>query len=155
MLAFIVTFVLISLPFAITFLVPFVIQCLGRPVGWYLRRASEGRRHQLMAQMDLDSSDARGWSRASKEGGKPDLLQGSESWDGLVGFLHPFWWVAECCWDMGVVRTDCLIVTLAGVVKEFFGKPSETRKESIRERSALFTRVIMKLARLRCCHSSK
>ncbi|KAI9848191.1 MAG: asparagine-linked glycosylation protein [Sclerophora amabilis] len=86
------------------FVAPFLINSLGRALGWYLRRRTRDRRAQILARVGADrtvraeqdqeaaKSDEDGWEKVesyatgtAKNGGKAD-----EDWEGIVGFFHPF-----------------------------------------------------------------
>jgi alpha-1,2-mannosyltransferase len=96
--------VLSTLPLLTYLLGPKIIAAASRPVGWYLRRKTAGRRAQILERVEdeekalaedqsvkKDSDDE--WENvesyaagSAKNGEKAD-----KEWDGVVGFFHPFW----------------------------------------------------------------
>lgn len=78
---------------------------VGSALGWYLRRASSGRRAHLVSLMQMDQEkqkDERLWVGKPRDSGDEKkkaraAASGSEKpgadWRGVVGFFHPFWYV--------------------------------------------------------------
>lgn len=78
---------------------------VGSALGWYLRRASSGRRAHLVNLMRMDQEkqrDERLWVGKPRENADEKresraAQSGSEKpgadWRGVVGFFHPFWYV--------------------------------------------------------------
>lgn len=79
---------------------------VGGALGWYLRRASSGRRAHLIGLKQHDQEIARdkrlqmGMSKG--EAGEKPVSQAPDGaaetkpdadWAGVVGFFHPFWYV--------------------------------------------------------------
>ncbi|SPO03956.1 probable GDP-Man:Man(3)GlcNAc(2)-PP-Dol alpha-1,2-mannosyltransferase [Cephalotrichum gorgonifer] len=80
---------------------PILSRIVGGTLGWYLKRASSGRRAHLLSLMKLDQERFRDERlRIRKPGDKDDKLanvdpgsasaNAGEGWCGVVGFLHPF-----------------------------------------------------------------
>lgn len=86
---------------------PFLVRGLGRTIGWFLHRKTIARRELIAARVrveenDLKSKGARSgssedndWERVESYGASIPGTEDKENgqWDGIVGFLHPFWWV--------------------------------------------------------------
>ncbi|KAL2112637.1 hypothetical protein VUR80DRAFT_6913 [Thermomyces stellatus] len=91
---------------AISLLSPLAVvvfgQVVGGALGWYLKRASSGRRAHLVGLMQMDQEkqrDERLWvGKPRDDDGKKDKSRAAESgaekpgaeWTGVVGFFHPF-----------------------------------------------------------------
>ena len=89
-------------------LLPLCWRAFGALLGWYLRKRTEGRRCHILEVVEADEKKFReerrnstssgeggedGWEKVdadvvgtAKNGDKYD-----DSWDGIVGFFHPFW----------------------------------------------------------------
>jgi alpha-1,2-mannosyltransferase len=97
-MALFATFVLTS-PLILLFIVPF----LGSGVGWLLRRKTDGRRIHLV---NLMNEEHRKYleKRPESNSTTPDRLdakgelQGTQDWEGVVGFFHPFWYDSPSQW---------------------------------------------------------
>ncbi|KAI6781744.1 GDP-Man:Man(3)GlcNAc(2)-PP-Dol alpha-1 [Emericellopsis cladophorae] len=82
-------------PFLLAMAVPRLLQLLGRSLGWYLRKKTEGRRSLLISLMNEEASMSQDknletkstssgeWQKVQKQDVDPD-------WAGIVGFFHPF-----------------------------------------------------------------
>jgi hypothetical protein len=93
-----------GVPWLLVVLAPIGIRAAGRLLGWYLLRKTDGRRHQILERVEDEQKALDTHSNIS--GGSDDEWQKVEScavgtatngeeankeWDGIVGFLHPFW----------------------------------------------------------------
>jgi alpha-1,2-mannosyltransferase len=88
---------------------PLLWRVLGSFLGWYLRKKTDGRRCHILELVEADEKAYQEESRkrsgndggengglekvdASTLGAVRDGAQGDDdSWDGIVGFFHPFW----------------------------------------------------------------
>lgn len=101
-------------PFALIILGPVLVGLVGRCLGWVLLKKTEGRRALLVGLMNEDnkksidqsadntsaaSSSSEEWEKVQPPGtkakGSSDSKQ--QDWDGIIGFFHPFWYVATAC----------------------------------------------------------
>ncbi|KAJ2893554.1 GDP-Man:Man(3)GlcNAc(2)-PP-Dol alpha-1,2-mannosyltransferase [Zalerion maritima] len=101
---FVVASLAILAPFAIHSAVPAFLRVLGRLFGWYLRKKSEGRKHQIINSMleedseektnrgngSLATSPIQEFNTVEGEPAVRRLPANNSDWDGVVGFLHPF-----------------------------------------------------------------
>ena len=76
----------------------------GRTAGWHLKRKANDRRRSILAKIRSEEEDYREKERISVKSEDPDWVeveshpggsatnggQAPESWEGIVGFLHPF-----------------------------------------------------------------
>lgn len=105
-----------AMPLVIFFFLPWLWRAVGAGFGWYLRRKTEGRRHQVIEIMEVDErrfaqEEAPDTKRSSSDddwetvdgyttGTADNGAKGQKEWDGIVGFFHPFWfvipWGASC-----------------------------------------------------------
>ena len=100
-----------SLPLMIVLLGPKLVFWLGRIAGTYLRNKTAGRKAQILELTEKDQTE---WEEDGKDRRNSDDWEsvdayavgtakngekGEEEWDGIVGFLHPFWYVClyEVC----------------------------------------------------------
>ena len=79
-------------------LVPVLLgRVVGGALGWYLRRASSGRREHLLGFMRLDQDRYRErYGQEKLRGSDEGKTESGEDkpgadWEGVVGFFHPFW----------------------------------------------------------------
>ncbi|EJT79359.1 hypothetical protein GGTG_04443 [Gaeumannomyces tritici R3-111a-1] len=84
-----------AMPLVALFLLPWLWRAIGAGFGWYLRRKTEGRRHQVIEIMEADERDS--VSRSMQQplgpqnsGTADNGAKGEKEWDGVVGFFHPF-----------------------------------------------------------------
>lgn len=76
---------------------------VGSALGWYLRRASSGRRAHLLSLMQMDQEkqrDERLWVGKPQDNAEERERQQAAGkpgadWRGVVGFFHPFWYVVS------------------------------------------------------------
>ena len=96
-------------PLATLVLVPLLWRALGAALGWYLRKKTDGRRCHILELVEADENKYREERRGStssgegvEDGGWEKVYADSvgtagngdkrdDSWDGIVGFFHPFW----------------------------------------------------------------
>lgn len=102
----IITLTLGCIPLAIVLLGPKLVFYLGGIAGSYLRKKTAGRKAQILeltekdqAEWEEDRKDRRNsddWESvdAYAVGTAKNGEKGEEEWDGIVGFLHPFWFVS-------------------------------------------------------------
>jgi alpha-1,2-mannosyltransferase len=101
----IITLILGCLPLAIVLLGPKLIFWLGKTAGLYLTKKTAGRKAQIL---ELTEKDQVEWEEEGKDRRNSDDWEsvdayavgtakngekGEEEWDGIVGFLHPFWYL--------------------------------------------------------------
>lgn len=95
-----------AMPLVIFFFLPWLWRAVGAGFGWYLRRKTEGRRHQVIEIMEADErrfaqEEAPDAKRSSSDddwetvdgyttGTADNGAKGQKEWDGIVGFFHPF-----------------------------------------------------------------
>ncbi len=119
-LGYLVATVLIA-PVVAAFLLPWVWRALGMILGWYLRRKTEGRRAHIFEVMEADEKEFEAENRDKQRPGSDDEWEnvgsymvgsvgngekGQKDWDGIVGFFHPFWYVAGSYWHRAETQTD-------------------------------------------------
>jgi hypothetical protein len=168
-LAFVVTPLLAVAPLATLLGVPFVTRLIGGVLGWYLRRKTDGRRSHLIELMDEDDKKFREeqgsnttagldatvnadeedeWEKVDTYavGSSPNGDKEEKEWDGIVGFFHPFWWVAAApclpqAFNFSNATADFVgcAVTPAAAASGFCGPPFERRSSGGREQSASYT----------------
>jgi alpha-1,2-mannosyltransferase len=107
----IVALILGFFPLTTILLGPKLIFWVGGIAGSYLRKKTAGRKAQIL---DLTEKDQAEWEEEGKDRRNSDDWEsvdayavgtakngekGEEEWDGIVGFLHPFWyvWLGELC----------------------------------------------------------
>jgi alpha-1,2-mannosyltransferase len=108
-LAFVVVPILALTPITALLVVPMLWRAIGSMLGWYLRKKTDGRRSHILELVEADqkkyqeenksrrSSDVEdGWENVDADavGTAKNGDKGEEEWDGIVGFFHPFWYVA-------------------------------------------------------------
>lgn len=98
------TLIVAFAPLLLVFAVPRIVQLVGIAVGWTLKRKTDGRRGLLISLMDGEnkkpaeknletkSTSSGEWQAAQEADAETDKPRG---FDGIVGFFHPFWCVAE------------------------------------------------------------
>ena len=97
-LLFVFLSLLLSVLLSIIFFPKFV-RFLGQQVGHHLRRSCRTRRELLLARVatesknyDAENAEVEDWEEIAsvatdgRVGSKQD-----KNWEGIVGFLHPFW----------------------------------------------------------------
>ncbi|KAJ9149814.1 Alpha-1,2-mannosyltransferase alg-11 [Pleurostoma richardsiae] len=104
-LALVIVPMIACLPLTVLFIVPYVLRAVGRGLGWYLRRKTEGRRLRILEVMGEDEKafleskkdqdktpDEADWENieAHALGSSPNGEKAEADWDGIVGFFHPF-----------------------------------------------------------------
>lgn len=118
-----------------------LIRGAGKLFGSYLKRRTASRRHAILKRVRVEEEGVKAFYRRSQKHEDDDWEkiersgvgcstnggQADNDWEGIMGFFHPFWFVKiqksmECHTLM--VRT----VTLAAVVRESSGRPSELRR---------------------------
>ena len=90
-------------------LFPLLWRAVGASLGWYLRKKTDGRRCHILELVEADENKYREERRSStssgegvEDGGWEKVYADSvgtagngdkrdDSWDGIVGFFHPFW----------------------------------------------------------------
>lgn len=101
-LAFVVVLIS-STPFLVVFVLPRILARIGLALGWTLRKRTDGRRALLLSLMQEDDSKFRNGAKGDTEKNQSQnagagALSGidiqQKDWDGIVGFFHPFWYVA-------------------------------------------------------------
>jgi alpha-1,2-mannosyltransferase len=120
-------------PFVGIALAPTLISALCKPVGWYLRQKTAGRKEQIIERVDEDEKafeitagersggdedweNVEAYTVGSAENGK----KADAEWDGIVGFFHPFW-CALYPLRLGMMLT--LVVMLVEEENESSGLP--------------------------------
>lgn len=87
---------------------PYLLQGIGSIVGNWLRRKTAQRRAALKSKSDAEraeaeeqrksqSSEEEDWekvgpSRSGSDAETKDEIKVDKDWDGVIGFLHPFWY---------------------------------------------------------------
>ena len=98
------TLLMASLPLVFLWSLPVLIQLLGSSLGWTLRKKTDGRRAHLKALMNEDDKKyrLRNAGRESNLGEEwrnikalAEQKDTQKDWDGIIGFFHPFWYVAS------------------------------------------------------------
>ena len=101
------TFIIACFPMAAYVLGPKLLFSTGSLFGYYLRKKTAGRRAQILDLVESEEKeylaengkrrDSDDWEEveayataSSNNGEKAD-----KDWDGIVGFFHPFWYVAD------------------------------------------------------------
>lgn len=84
----------------------YLVRNAGRILGWYLRRKTLARRELILARVEAEQkaypatterpspkSEDEEWEKVPSSWSKKpqDIKQGSENWEGIIGFFHPFW----------------------------------------------------------------
>lgn len=87
-------------------LFPLIWRAVGAFLGWYLRKKTDGRRCHILELVEADEKRYREESRSSTSSGEDggwekvdtDSVGAAgngdkcdDSFDGIVGFFHPFW----------------------------------------------------------------
>jgi len=87
-------------------LFPLLSRTVGSALGWYLRTKTSGRRHHILELVERDEErhqeeakerkakeEDDGWETVDSYalGTSQNGDKGEAEWDGIVGFLHPFW----------------------------------------------------------------
>lgn len=81
---------------------------LQKAGGWYLRRKSAARRSSILARVKVEEAQMQSspsqspetddgeWEKVEKNAisSAPNGKAASKDWEGLIGFFHPFWFVA-------------------------------------------------------------
>lgn len=97
----VLTLVVAFAPLLTVFVVPRLIRAVGLFLGWTLTKKTEGRKAHLLALMDEENAKALGGEKEletnSTSSGEWQSVQDpasegkSASFDGIIGFFHPFW----------------------------------------------------------------
>jgi alpha-1,2-mannosyltransferase len=107
-MAYMVVLLLAAIPFAWLFLVPLLWRAAGLMLGWYLRRKTDGRRARVLEVIEEDEKafEQNSQGRSASDDDEWEAVEayavssanngetGEAEWDGIVGFFHPFWYVA-------------------------------------------------------------
>lgn len=87
-------------PLLVVFVGPRLARVVGLSLGWTLRKKTEGRRALLQSLMDEENKKSSEKSVETKSTSSGEWQhvqqsdvgeQGGKSFDGFVGFFHPFW----------------------------------------------------------------
>ena len=70
-----------------------LFRLLGLLFGWYLQNRSTARREKILSWVESNNvSETVGARDKVSSGGEKAVLSRDESWNGIVGFFHPFWY---------------------------------------------------------------
>ena len=105
------------LPITIVLLGPKLLFWVGRCLGFYLKKKTEGRKELILKTVEEEEKawveneeqrDSDEWENvdAYAVGEAKNGEKAEKEWDGVVGFFHPFWYVLYSSFGFGTGDTN-------------------------------------------------